>query len=53
MPLRAGLAGAMLRRISPPKCWVHLSGVGAAHLMFGQALVQISQHARAGGGPAL
>jgi glycerol uptake facilitator-like aquaporin len=24
-------------------------GVGAAHLMFGQALVQISQHARAGG----
>ena len=25
-------------------------GVGAAHLMFGQALVQISQHVRAGGG---
>jgi glycerol uptake facilitator-like aquaporin len=25
-------------------------GVGVAHLMFGQALVQISQHARAGGG---
>jgi glycerol uptake facilitator-like aquaporin len=25
-------------------------GVGAAHLMFGQALIQISQHARAGGG---
>jgi glycerol uptake facilitator-like aquaporin len=25
-------------------------GVGAAHLMFGEALVQISQHVRAGGG---
>jgi glycerol uptake facilitator-like aquaporin len=25
-------------------------GLGAAHLMFGEALIQISQHARAGGG---
>jgi glycerol uptake facilitator-like aquaporin len=25
-------------------------GVGAAHLMFGESLIQISQHARAGGG---
>ena len=25
-------------------------GVGAAHLMFGEALIQVSQHARAGGG---
>jgi glycerol uptake facilitator-like aquaporin len=28
-------------------------GVGAAHLMFGQALLQVSQHARAGGGQLL
>jgi glycerol uptake facilitator-like aquaporin len=28
-------------------------GVGAAHLMFGEALLQISQHARAGGGQLL
>src|ERR1700756_3939434 len=26
------------------------SGVGAAHLMFGQALLQVSQHVRVGGG---
>jgi glycerol uptake facilitator-like aquaporin len=25
-------------------------GVGAAHLMFGEALIQVSQHVRAGGG---
>jgi glycerol uptake facilitator-like aquaporin len=30
-----------------------LLGVGAAHLMFGQALLQVSQHARAGGGQLL
>ena len=28
-------------------------GVGAAHLMFGKTLIQISQHARAGGGQLL
>jgi glycerol uptake facilitator-like aquaporin len=28
-------------------------GVGAAHLMFGEALLEISQHARAGGGQLL
>jgi glycerol uptake facilitator-like aquaporin len=27
-----------------------LIGVGAAHLMFGEALIQVSQHVRAGGG---
>ena len=27
-----------------------LIGVGAAHLMFGEALIQVSKHARAGGG---
>jgi hypothetical protein len=26
-------------------------GVGAAHAMFGQALLQVSHRARAGGGP--
>ena len=30
-----------------------LLGVGAAHLMFGQALLQVSRHARAGGGQLL
>jgi glycerol uptake facilitator-like aquaporin len=25
-------------------------GVGAAHLMFGEAFIQVSQHARSGGG---
>jgi glycerol uptake facilitator-like aquaporin len=27
-----------------------LAGVGAAHVMFGEALIQVSQHARTGGG---
>jgi glycerol uptake facilitator-like aquaporin len=50
MPLRVGIS----RRDVPAYIVAHVFGafigVGAAHLMFDQSLLQISQHARAGGG---
>ena len=53
MPLRVGIS----RRDVPAYIVAHVFGafigVGAAHLMFDQSLLQISQHARAGGGQLL
>jgi hypothetical protein len=45
MPLRAGLAGAMPPAYIAAQVSGAFIGVAAAHLMFGQALLQVSHHA--------
>ena len=49
MPRRVGLVGAMLPAISLHKILGAFIGVVVAHLMFGHALLQVSNHSRGGG----